>query len=125
MSLFVRQAKRGDDLTVFGKDKLLDFTYIDDTVTGLLLAITKFDDIKNDVYNLAYGEGTSLIDVAEQVRTLLNPSIAIHIKDNRLGEVVQYIADITKAKQKIGYQPTMTTAEGIQKSIAWYGEHTT
>lgn len=121
--LFIKQAKEGKDLTVFGKDKLLDFTYIDDTIGGILLSIEKFDYIKNDVYNLAYGEGTSLIEVAERIKEFLNPNLNILVKENRTGEVVQYIADITKAKKKIGYQPTTTIVEGLQKSIKWYEEN--
>jgi UDP-glucose 4-epimerase len=121
--LFIKLCKEGKDLVVFGKEKLLDFTYIDDIIAGILLCIKKFDAIKNDVFNLAYGQGTSILEVAQLIKELLKSDNKIEIKENRTGEVVKYIADISKAKEKIGYNPKTTIAEGVKKSIEWYFEN--
>lgn len=121
--LFIKLCKEGKDLIVFGKKKLLDFTYIDDTITGMLLAIQKFEEIKNDVFNLASGQGASILEVAQLIKELLKTNNKIEIKENRTGEVVKYIADISKAKDKIGYDPKTTIVEGIKKSIEWYSKN--
>lgn len=118
--LFFRQAKAGETMRVFGREKCLDFTYIDDCVAGILLGVQKFETAKNDTYNLAYGEGTTILHLAEEMKRLLKSSSSIEIGSARTGEVTHYIADITKAQKKLGYQPKTSFAEGIQKSVAWY-----
>jgi UDP-glucose 4-epimerase len=51
--LFIRQARNNDTLTVFGKEKCLDFTYIDDTVNGIMETMRRFDTIEGEAINLA------------------------------------------------------------------------
>ncbi len=118
--LFIKRCKEGKDLIIFGKEKLLDFTYIDDTIAGILQCIKNFNEIKNEVFNLAYGQGTSILEVAQLIKELLKTNNKIEIRENRTGEVIKYIADISKAKEKIGYNPQTTIAEGVRKSIDWY-----
>lgn len=122
--LFFRQAKAGETLNVFGKEKCLDFTYIDDCIAGMMLGVEKFETAKNDTYNLAYGEGTTILHLAEEMKRLLGSSSKIEIGAARTGEVTHYIADISKAKKKLGYSPKTSFAEGIKKSVEWYTKHT-
>jgi len=118
--LFIKNTIKGLDLKVFGKEKLLDFTHIDDTVNGIVLGINKFKNAKGHFYNIAYGQGTSILEVAQQIKTLLRSNNKIIMEDNRTGEVVKYIADITKAKNKLGYVPRITINQGIKKAVDWY-----
>jgi nucleoside-diphosphate-sugar epimerase len=118
--LFIKQAKANEALTVFGKDKCLDFTYIDDTIDGFILALDKFEEAKNETYNLAFGEGTTIVALANAVKDLLGSSSEVNIKDNRPGEVVKYVADISKAKERLGYRPKTSFEEGIKKTVEWY-----
>jgi len=117
--LFIRLCKKGSDLTVFGKNKTLDFTYIDDNINGIILCIKNFDKIKNDTINIAYGQGTTIMEVAKMIKDKVNPKVNITLKENRTGEVVKYTADISKMK-KIGYNPKTNITEGVTKSIEWY-----
>lgn len=121
--LFFRQAKAGETLNVFGKEKCLDFTYIDDCVAGIVLGVEKFETAKNDTYNLAYGEGTTILHLAEEMKRLLSSNSEIKTTSARTGEVTHYIADISKAREKLGYNPKTSFAEGIQKSVEWYAIH--
>lgn len=122
--LFFRQAKAGETLNVFGRNKCLDFTYIDDCVQGIILGVEKFESAKNDTYNLAYGEGTTILHLAEEMKRLLKSSSSISVTEARTGEVTHYIADIAKAKKKLGYSPKTSFAEGIKKSVEWYSKNT-
>ncbi|MFA7681747.1 MAG: SDR family NAD(P)-dependent oxidoreductase [Candidatus Peribacteraceae bacterium] len=122
--LFIRQAKAGELLTVFGEEKCLDFTYIDDTMQGLLLILEKFDDVKNETYNIAYGKGTTIVHLAEIIKELLGSSSEIRIDNNRPGEVIKYTADIAKARRALGFAPTISFEDGIRKTIEWYAAHT-
>lgn len=121
--LFFRDAKANKPLKVFGKDKCLDFTYIDDAVQGVTKIVTNWDKSKNDTYNLAYGEGTTILHLAEEMKRLLSSSSEIEIGVPRTGEVTHYIADISKAQKTFGYAPKTSFAEGIQKSVEWYKTH--
>jgi len=122
--LFYRQAKAGETLKVFGKDKCLDFTYIDDCVDGILLSIENFESAKNETYNLAFGEGTTIMHLAEKVVELLGSSSQIEATDSRTGEVTHYIADISKAKKAFGYDPKTSFEDGIRLSMEWYEANT-
>ena len=122
--LFITLAKEHKELVVFGKDKLLDFTYIDDAVFGIMLAIKKFSAAKNDTYNIATGTGTPITRVAEHMKALLRSDSQIVVKANRPGEVVQFIANIKKAKEKLGYKPSTTIGDGLKQAVTWYEKNT-
>ncbi|OGJ84343.1 hypothetical protein A2529_05860 [Candidatus Peribacteria bacterium RIFOXYD2_FULL_58_15] len=121
--LFIRRAKKHEPLTVFGEKKCLDFTYIDDTVRGVCLALEKFETVQGGTYNIAYGEGTSLVHLAKTLKELLSSRSEIVIAESRTGEVVQYVADTKKAREKLGYSPQIPFEEGIKKSVEWYGQY--
>lgn len=122
--LYFRQAKAGETLKVFGRDKCLDFTYIDDAVAGVVGAVDNWDKAKNDTYNLAYGEGTTILHLAETMKELLDSDSEIEVTDSRTGEVTHYIADVSKARETFGYDPKTSFEEGIRKSVEWYEENT-
>ncbi len=119
--LFIKLCKEGRDLVIFGKNKLLDFTYIDDAVEGIIRGIERFETAKNNVFNLSHGEGVLIFDLAQLLRKNLKAKNEIKIEENRLGEVVKYVADISKAKEKLGYYPKTDIVRGIERSIKWYG----
>jgi len=121
--LFIRQTLNNEDLTIFGKDKVLDFTYIDDTVDGIIKCIEHFSQEKNSVFNIASGTSIPIIEVAEQIIQGMNGNNSIVLNDNRTGEVVRSSIDISKAQQKLGYLPKIKIHEGIKKSIDWYTKH--
>ncbi len=118
--LFIRLARKNEPMVIFGKDKCLDFTYIDDTVSGIIAGIDTFETAKNDTYNLATGEGTTIIKLAEDIRKLCGSDSKITLGASRTGEVIRYIADISKARKKLGYEPKTTFDEGVTKAVEWY-----
>ena len=120
--LYLRQAKRAEPLNVFGKDKSLDFTYIDDAIDGVLLLLEKFEQAKNDTFNIAFGKGEKISDIAELVKKLLKSASPIVLKESRTGEVTRYTADIGKIRGKLGFDPKVSIEEGLRKSAEWYGK---
>ncbi len=118
--LFIKNAKENKDLVVYGKDKMLDFTYIDDAVDGVIKSIERFDKVKNNTFNIATGKGTYILDLAKTVISNLNSESNIIIKDSRPGEITKFVADVSKAKELLEYYPKTTIEEGIKKSISWY-----
>jgi UDP-N-acetylglucosamine 4-epimerase len=102
-----------------------DFCYIDNVIQANLLAAFANNESKNNIYNVAVGDRTSLIQLFEILRlNLLNEGIEYSIKpifgDFRPGDVMHSQASIKKIQNNLGYVPTYNIHSGIEKSIAWY-----
>ena len=122
--LFIRLARENKTMTIFGEGKRLDFTYIDDTVKGVMLALDNIEKCDGEVFNIAHGKGLTLVSLAETIRKLLGSTSEIMMAPPRLGEVTYYVADIAKAKKLLGYSPAVNFEEGIRKTIDWYKTNT-
>ncbi|PIE35632.1 nucleoside-diphosphate sugar epimerase [candidate division KSB3 bacterium] len=119
--LFIKQIGDKQPITIYGEDKQLDFTYVDDCVSGVVSGIELLlegEDV-NHTINLAYGQGNSLVTMAQYIGETLGVSPEIIIKPTRKGEVTRYIANIGKARAILGYQPETPLKEGIEKAVAW------
>ena len=119
--LFISRCKKGEDLVIYGEDKVLDFTYIDDCVAGILSAIDVSVPLSNNVYNIANGEGTRLLDLAHMLQEYVGRANNVIVQENRTGEVVHYVADIARAKKDLGYSPQVSLEDGLRKAVEWYG----
>jgi len=118
--LWIRQTLKGDDLIVYGQDKVLDFTYIDDAIDGIIRMIDWFDNVRGNTVNIAYGEGISLVSVAQRIRELLKANNEIVIEESRPGEVWRFEADLLKAKTLLDYQPKVGIEDGLKRTVDWY-----
>jgi UDP-glucuronate 4-epimerase len=126
LPLFTHLMLQGERITVYGPDKVLDFTYVDDCVDGITRGVTALAEgrVRNETINLAFGQGNTLCRAAELIAAELD--IAAPLIDTapvRLGEVTHYVADIRKAQDMLGWQPQTSLDEGIPKSVAWFREH--
>ena len=99
---------------------MLDFTYIDDCISGIYLAIKKFSKIKNNTFNLSSGQSHRLLDVAKLIIREMKSNSHVLLKNNRAGEVLQYMADISKAKKLLGYNPKYNIKKGAKLTVKWY-----
>lgn len=120
LPIFIRRTEEDADLTVNGADKCLDFVFIDDVVTGLLLCIDRFDSVRNQVFNIASGEGTPLLRIAELVREYLGGTSEILVRNSNPGDVVRSISDISKARKLLGFDPATSIEEGVRRAVEEY-----
>jgi UDP-glucose 4-epimerase len=122
--LFIRRISRDEPITVYGENKVLDFTYVDDCVSGIALGVSALHEgrVENQTINLAYGEGNTLVRMAQLVGEALGKEPKITIASPLLGEVTRYVADISKAKELLGYEPRVPLEEGIPRTVAWSRE---
>ena len=103
-----------------------DFCFIDNTVqANILAATTQDDDAKNQVYNVAVGDRTTLNDLFDAIKIALNENGIPYIKepvyrDFRAGDVRHSQADISKISTLLGYQPMYRIAQGISIAMPWY-----
>jgi UDP-glucose 4-epimerase len=116
---------RGEPVTVFGKDKVLDFTYVDDCVDGIARGVEALatGEVRNETINLAFGQGNTIFRAAELIADELDVEAQIDTAPARLGEVTHYVADIRKANDLLGWQPRTSLDDGIPRSVAWFREH--
>lgn len=119
--LFIRRINNGDPITVYGEDKMLDFTYVDDCVAGVTTGLTKLvaGEITNHTINLAYGQGNSLVQMATYIANALGKQPDMTIEPSRVGEVTHYVANIGKARSLLDYTPTTSLQTGITKAVKW------
>ena len=119
--LFIKKIYLGEPIVVYGENKVLDFTYIDDCVTGVRAGIDVLVEGRpaNQTINLAYGQGNSLVDMAKFIGEELGKEPNMTVEPSRVGEVTHYIANIGKARAMLDYTPTTPLREGIKKTVAW------
>jgi UDP-glucose 4-epimerase len=123
--LFIRMMERGEEVTVYGREKTLDFTYVDDCVDGVLAGIERLlsGRVANQTINLAYGQGNTLVRMAELIAEALGVPPRINVDlSKRVGEVTHYIADISRAAELLDYHPKISLDEGIRRAVAWSRE---
>jgi len=122
--LFVRQIACDEPITIYGQEKVLDFTYVDDCVDGILGGIHALFDkrIKGSTINLAYGQGNTLKQAAEFIAANLGKKLRITTAPALIGEVTRYVANISQARTLVGYEPKVPLAEGIRRSVQWSHE---
>jgi UDP-glucuronate 4-epimerase len=125
LPLFIHTMLRDEPVTVFGQEKTLDFTYVDDCIEGITRGIEALAEgrVVNETINLAYGRGNSLVHAAELIAGELGVEPKIALAPSLLGEVTHYVADLTKARELLGYEPAVPLEEGISRSVAWFKEH--
>ncbi|GAB4152715.1 MAG: NAD-dependent epimerase/dehydratase family protein [Candidatus Promineifilaceae bacterium] len=119
--LFIRKIKRGEPIIVYGQDKVLDFTYVDDCVAGITSGLERLvsGEISNHTINLAYGQGNTLVNMARFIADELGVEPDMTVQPSRVGEVTHYVANIGKAHALLDYNPTTSLREGIHKAVAW------
>ena len=91
-----------------------------DSASGIELLASRRD--KDHTINLAYGQGNTLIAMAEHIGDVLGIKPEITVEDSRVGEVTHYVANIGKARSLLGYAPTTPLDGGIRRSIEWSRE---
>ena len=102
-----------------------DFCYIDNVVQINLLAATAKQEVKDEVYNVAVGDRTTLNDLYFAIKSALNEN-GINVKgepifrDFRAGDVRHSQADISKAKEKLCYEPKYKILDGLIQAMPWY-----
>ncbi len=116
----------GDDVFINGDGETSrDFCFIENTVQANILAATAPEEAKNQVYNVAVGDRTTLNDLYAAIQVaLLENSInyakpAVY-REFRAGDVRHSQASIAKIQQALGYAPEYPIAEGIQLAMRWY-----
>lgn len=117
----------GDDVFINGDGQTSrDFCFIENTVqANILAATTQNEEAKNQVYNVAVGDRTTLNDLFNAIRNALNENGVTYTKapiyrEFRAGDVRHSQASINKIQSLLGYEPTKKINQGIELAMSWY-----
>ncbi len=123
--IFISNLLKGTTPSIFGDGTTSrDFTFINNVVYANVLAFasTKKEAV-NEVYNVAYGASTSLNQLFQLIKTNLNSPVNPQYKEERKGDIKNSLANISKAKNLLGYSPLISLEEGLSITIEWYDRH--
>ncbi|HZJ31303.1 MAG TPA: SDR family oxidoreductase [Vicinamibacterales bacterium] len=120
ISLFIRALIEGKQPTIYGDGgQTRDFTYVANVVDGVLRACTA-PQASGEVINVAIGGRVSLNELFRTLKDLTGAAVEPIYAETRAGDVRDSQADIGKAHRLLGYQPTVTLEQGLEKTVAWF-----
>ena len=121
---FLKQLLNNERPTINGDGKQSrDFTYIENVIEANLKACLAPEKADGEAFNIAYGGREYLIDIYYGLTKALGVDIEPIFGPDRAGDIKHSNADITKAKEMLGYNPEWSFQKGIEEAIEWYKEN--
>ncbi|MEO5363160.1 MAG: GDP-mannose 4,6-dehydratase [Magnetococcus sp. DMHC-8] len=117
----ILSALSGQDVRIGDGRQQRDYTYMDDIVAALLLAVTR-PVAAGAVYNICSGTPCRIVDVVEQILSLMGNPVAVQVGTfpPRADEIWEISGDNTLAATELGWRPAVSFQEGLQRTIAWF-----
>lgn len=119
---FITALLRGEPPTIYGDgEQTRDFTYVGNVVTGNLLAAeAPADRAAGRVFNVAAGQQMSLNELVRLLQDLTGQAVEPVYTAPRPGDIRHSLADISKARHMLGYEPNVSFLEGLRQTVDWY-----
>jgi len=115
---FMTKALRGDDITLYGGGQVLDFTFLDDTISGILKAYAAcFDGGPNlfgEDFHFVTGRGVSVSDLAAMIVEMVGSSSKIISSGSNTFEVRRFVGNPEKARRMLGYESRVRLEDGLK-----------
>jgi UDP-N-acetylglucosamine/UDP-N-acetylgalactosamine 4-epimerase len=119
---FVVGIMNGQSLTIDGDgEQAKDFTYVSNVVEANLLAL-EAEGVSGEVFNVGCGQSTSVNEVVGHIRQISNSQGEISYGPSRTGDVPRSLADISRAREKLGYSPQVLLREGLEHVALWFSK---
>lgn len=100
-----------------------DFTYVANAVQANILGMTTSNPAAfNQVYNIAFGENYSLLDLVGLLEKYLDKKAEVIHREDRAGDIRNSLADISKAKSALGYHPSHSFEQGLMETVRAFGQ---
>ncbi|MCS7265561.1 MAG: SDR family oxidoreductase [Armatimonadetes bacterium] len=121
---FITALLRNQSPTIYGDgEQTRDFTFVENCVQANLLA-AKAEGVAGEVFNVGAGKQTSVNELFRLIRSLVGVDhIEPIYEPPRPGDVRHSLAEITKAKKWLGYEPIVSLEEGLKRTIEWFQKH--
>jgi UDP-glucose 4-epimerase len=118
ISKFITLAKENKDIVLAGDgSQVRDFIFIDDIVAANIKAM-QYTNKEFEVFNIASGVGITIKELAELIIRLTNSKSKIVFTAKHKGDINYSVADISKAKEKLGWEPKVTLEQGLKKILS-------
>lgn len=123
LAKFIACALRGEPYPVYGDgEQSRDFTYIENVVrANLLAALSEMDGAA--AVNIAGGARTTLNQIIATLNELTAQNLPTQYGAPRVGDVLHSHADISRARELLGYAPTVDVREGLRRTVEWYARN--
>lgn len=120
--LFTDKILKGESIDVYNNGNMRrDFTYVDDIVSGFSLALEKVKGY--EIFNLGNGTPVDLMEFIHVIEKELGLQAIINFMPIQPGDVPATSANVSKAKELLGYQPKVSVPEGVKNFVKWYREY--
>lgn len=118
---FIKQLLDGETPTINGDGKQSrDFTYVENVIEANLKACLAPSEVSGNAFNIAYGGREYLLDIYYGLTKALGLNVEPNFGPERPGDIKHSNADISKAKEMLGYNPDWNFDRGIKAAIEWY-----
>ena len=120
--LFINSLLRDQSPTINGDgNQTRDFTFVENAVQANMLAMFAGNiSATGSIYNIALGERVSLNELIDILKKLTGSNAKSFHRADRIGDVRDSLADISKARKELGYNPTIQIAEGLRITLDWF-----
>ena len=119
---FIRLIKGGQAIPVYGDGTTRrDYTFIEDTVSGIIGAL-HYDQSDYEIFNLGNDKTVNLSELIEIIESAMGQKATIDRQAEQPGDVPQTWADISKAKDLLGYNPCTSIEKGVKKQFIYFDE---
>ncbi len=122
MAIFISKMLAGEQASIYGDgEQSRDFTFVENVVNANLLAChAPVAQVAGKSFNAATNRRITLNETYAQLQKLTGYSGAPKYAPERSGDIKHSLADITRARQYLGYEPTVSFEEGLERTVAWY-----
>jgi len=115
---FVKSIMEGNEISIYGDGtQTRDFTYIDDVIQANILAA--MSNVSGEVFNIGGGNRISLNDLISVIEQATGKKAFVRYKETQKGDVVDTLADNSKARQILGWKPHVDIRDGISRYVSW------
>ena len=119
--LFIEAALKSEAPFINGDGETSrDFTFVENAVQANVKGMLSEDINKHEVVNIAFGERTTLNQLWTRINEISGINIPAQYREDRKGDVKHSLADISKAKKLIGYEPRISVTDGLKLAVEWY-----
>ena len=123
MTNFVSRCLHGEPPVIYGTGKQTrDFTYVED-IRRVNKQLLTDDSADGEICNIGSTDNINIQTLAEVIRDEIDASLDIVYDEARTGDAEHTHADVSKANELLGYEPTVDIREGIEKFITWYRDN--
>lgn len=115
---FISRVLKGESPIIYGDgNQTRDFTFVRDAVDANILAM---ESKACGVFNVAGGKRITINDLAQLVMKIIGADLDVIYEDSRPGDIMDSLADISKAKDDLGYEPRFDLTKGLEETLAWF-----